>query len=520
MVEEKIDKVEIPHVSMVLLGEKSVGKSTQLAQQLLFSRPNDYELESRVERCKNERMEWNQNPKDFMNGKFFTESCNDYLIKNFQYITTREVKDDDELHIDDIYNNVRQNLSFKQKIELIVKMRFETYIERRFADTIDINKVERRCNATIHPKYQLVELQNRHITFLDSSGSDKYFKNSVRAITQADYGLILVSAVPHEFAYSMKPNHGFLKDRIFLAKSMGVERIVIAVNKMDHYLVNYSKERFLEVKKRLKIMLKKIGYNTRYVPIQPVSGQTTENLGTASQNSMKWFPKTSLVDVLNQLPIPKRRRRDLMLPFTMSIFNSYTIRNCGVVVVGKVLTGRIKTGDNLKKLGPLQIKLTNGKSLQSHCQPIEQAEAGDFIGVALEGMRRDYFKKRGHVVINTDPRNYTCGLRTGFVCMIQIITHRRAKKNIKAGYQTGLHAHCIKVGVRFEELVALYSRNILKKLLRRRPEMLKCGMRAVVKMKSDRPVCLTKYQQNNWLSRFALRDSGDTVAVGYVIDYY
>lgn len=50
--------------------------------------------------------------------------------------------------------------------------------------------------------------------------------------------------------------------------------------------------------------------------------------------------------------------------------------------------------------------------------------------------------------------------------------------------------------------------------------MLKCGMRAVVKMKSDRPVCLTKYQQNNWLSRFALRDSGDTVAVGYVIDYY
>ena len=95
---------------------------------------------------------------------------------------------------------------------------------------------------------------------------------------------------------------------------MGVKQMIVAINKMDDKTVNYSQERYTEIKKEVSEYLKKIGYNPDKIEFIPISGWNGDNMIEKSEN-MKWYNGPTLIDALDNLIPPKRPKdKPLRLP--------------------------------------------------------------------------------------------------------------------------------------------------------------------------------------------------------------
>lgn len=135
-------------------------------------------------------------------------------------------------------------------------------------------------------------------------------------------------------------NEGSTKEHALLAFTMGVKQIIVAINKMDHNMINYGQGRFNEIKKEVSDFLKKIGYNPEKVPFVPISGWNGDNLIDKS-DKMPWYEGGTLTQVLDSLEAPKR---PVDKPLRMPLQDVYKIKGVGVVPVGRVETGVLKTG--------------------------------------------------------------------------------------------------------------------------------------------------------------------------------
>ena len=119
--------------------------------------------------------------------------------------------------------------------------------------------------------------------------------------------------------------------------------MIVVVNKMDDYSVNYSEERYKEIKSKVSEYLKKIGYNPAKIPFIPISGWKGDNMvskkNEKGENKMPWYKGWTLMKALNELKTPKR---PVDKPLRIPIHDCYKIGGIGTVPVGRVETGRLK----------------------------------------------------------------------------------------------------------------------------------------------------------------------------------
>ena len=121
---------------------------------------------------------------------------------------------------------------------------------------------------------------------------------------------------------------------------MGVNEMVVAVNKMDEVSVNYSEERYNEIKSEVKDYLRKVGFKSDKIDFVPISGWLGDNIVEPSEN-MPWYSGPTLLQALDKIQPPKRMtEKHLRLP----IQDVYKIGGIGTVPVGRVETGILKTG--------------------------------------------------------------------------------------------------------------------------------------------------------------------------------
>ena len=109
------------------------------------------------------------------------------------------------------------------------------------------------------------------------------------------HAVLVVSVKPGETEAATEPG-GQAREHAFLARTLGVSQIVVALNKMDD--VNYAEARFKEVKETVEKMLKLVGYNTTKVNFIPVSGWKGDNLVKKSEN-MPWYKGPTLAEALD-----------------------------------------------------------------------------------------------------------------------------------------------------------------------------------------------------------------------------
>jgi len=363
-----------------------------------------------------------------------------------------------------------------------------------FAWVMDSLKEERDRGITIDVAHQRFDTAKYYFTVVDCPGHRDFVKNMITGASQAD-AAILVCAVKDGVQSQTK-------EHIFLARTLGITQLIIAMNKMDE--VNYDKARFDTVKADLSALLKMVGYKPDDILFIPTSAFKGDNLAKLSENT-KWYTGPTLLAALDTLKLPEK---PTTLPLRIPVQDAYTISGIGTVPVGRVETGVMKPGDKIifmpaKAVGEV-------KSIEMHHQEIKEAVPGDNIGWNVRGVEKKYIR-RGDV----------CGsvakppcVADEFTAQIVVLQHPSA---ITIGYTPVLHCHTAQVAGTITA--------ILKKLdpktgqvAAENPDFIKAGDAAVVVIKPAKPLCIEKVKEIPQLGRFAIRDMGMTIAAGMVQD--
>jgi elongation factor 1-alpha len=373
----------------------------------------------------------------------------------------------------------------------------------KYAWILDTYKEERERDMTIDLTFLKFETKKYFFTIIDAPGHRDFVKNMVTGASQADAAILVVSAKKGEFEAGIGAT-GQTREHAFLLRTMGVNQLVIAINKMDDPSVNYSKERYEEVKKGVLDLLKQLGYPVDKIRVVPISAWYGDNLIERSKN-MPWYTGPTLVEALDEFTIPPR---PVDKPLRIPIEAVYSITGVGTVPVGKVESGRLRVGDTV-------VVMPSGKkgevrSIETHHTPIQEALPGDNIGFNIKGIAKEDVK-RGDVVghVSNPPT-----VANSFIARIFVIYH---PTSIAVGYTPVMHIHTATVATKFEE--------IQKKLdirtgatIEENPKFIKQGDAAIVKLRPIRPVIVEKYSEFPALGRFAIRDMGRTIAAGVVLD--
>ncbi len=371
----------------------------------------------------------------------------------------------------------------------------------KYAWVLDKLKEERERGLTIDLGFYKFETKKYFFTIIDAPGHRDFVKNMITGASQADCALLVVSAKEGEYEAGISPA-GQTREHIFLAKTMGVDQIMVAINKMD--TVNYSEERYNEVKEGVSKFLRIVGYNLKKIHFVPTSAWYGDNV-TKKSDKTPWYKGPTLLEAFDCFEEPQR---PIDKPLRIPIQDVYSIRGVGTVPVGRVETGVLKTGDRVIFMPPKVVGEV--KSIETHHTRIEQAIPGDNIGFNVKGVSKDQLK-RGDVAGHVDNPPTVA---EEFVGRIFVLYHPTA---IAAGYTPVLHVHTATTPVRFEALEKKLDPRT-GAVAEENPSFIKQGDAAVVRFKPLKPVVIERYQDIPQLGRFAIRDSGRTVAAGTVLE--
>lgn len=390
--------------------------------------------------------------------------------------------------------------TMKEIEEQAKKMGKESF---RFAWLLDRLKEERERGLTISLSYMKFETKKYFFTIIDAPGHRDFVKNMITGASQADAAILVVSARKGEFEAGMSAE-GQTREHAILARTMGINQLIVAINKMDATEPPYSEKRYKEIVEVLSKFLKSIGYDVSKVPFVPISAWTGENLIERSPN-MPWYNGPVLVEALDYLVPPAK---PIDKPLRIPIQDVYSISGVGTVAVGRVESGVLKSGDKVSIMPPALT--AEVKSIETHHVKIEKAEPGDNIGFNLKGVERKDIK-RGDVA---GPIDSPPVVADEFTARVMVVWHPTA---IAVGYTPVIHIHTASVACRISEIVAKLDPRTGKEL-EKNPQFIKQGDIAIVKFKPIKPLVVEKYSDFPGLGRFAMRDMGKTIGVGQVID--
>jgi elongation factor 1-alpha len=371
----------------------------------------------------------------------------------------------------------------------------------KFAWVLDNLKEERERGVTIDLRFLRFETPKYFFTVIDAPGHRDFVKNMVTGASQADAAILFVSAKRGEFEAGIGPG-GQTREHAFLAFTLGVHQLIVAINKMDDVSVNWSEERYNEIKNEISRMLKMVGFKVEEIPFVPVSGWTGDNLVKKS-DKMPWYKGPTLYEALDTFKVPVK---NLTKPLRCPIQDVYTITGVGTVPVGRVETGVVKEGQQVIFM-PSNVK-GEVKSIETHHVRVPKAEPGDNIGFNVRGVSKQDIR-RGDVM---GPVDNPPTVAKEFIGQIIIIYHPTA---VAAGYTPVLHYHTGQVACKFTELIRKLDPRT-GQAVEEKPAFLKTGDGAVVRMEPLHPIAVEAYTDYPELGRFAVRDMGTTVAAGVI----
>jgi elongation factor 1-alpha len=380
---------------------------------------------------------------------------------------------------------------FRAEAEAKGKATFE------FAWVMDELKEERERGVTIDIAHRRFDSQKYYFTIIDAPGHRDFVKNMITGTSQADAAVLVVSA-----AEGIQEQ---TREHIFLARTLGVSQLIVAINKMDRQEVAYSEAKFNALREEVTKLLKNVGFKVdTQVVFLPISAFKDDNINKPSPN-MPWWKGPTLLQALDNLVVPpKPTDKPLRLP----VQDVYTITGIGTVPVGRVETGKLKVGDKVVFLP--SGKSGEVKSIEMHHEAVQEAVPGDNVGFNVRGIDKNDIR-RGDVV---GPVGNPPTVVESFIANIQVLNHPSV---ITVGYTPVFHAHTAQVACEFTELQARLDPKT-GQVAEKDPTSLKTGDAAVVKITPKRPLVLEKYKEFPQLGRFAVRDMGQTVAAGVVVD--
>ena len=250
-------------------------------------------------------------------------------------------------------------------------------------DEIDNAPEEKARGVTINVHHTEYETEKRHYAHIDCPGHVDYIKNMITGAAQMDGAILVVAASDGPMPQT--------REHILLAHQVNVPRIVVFLNKID--MVD-DPELIDLVEMETRELLSKYGYPGDEVPfIRGSALKALEAEGDISRGKNPWTDKIwELMDAVDEyIPTPQR---DIDKPFLMSIEDIFTITGRGTVVTGRVETGILKTGDPVEVVVlSFEIKKSVATSIEMFRKILDEAQAGDNVGVLLRGIDHEEVEK-------------------------------------------------------------------------------------------------------------------------------
>ncbi len=361
-----------------------------------------------------------------------------------------------------------------------------------FAYVMDGLKEERERGITIDVAHKEFYTPNYYFTVIDAPGHRDFVKNMITGTSQADAAVLNVAANDGVNAQT--------KEHAFLARVLGVQELIVNVNKMDISGVDWSQDKYNSVVAEVTGLLKMAGFKTDDIPFIPCSAFDGDNVYNRSDKS-PWYNGPTLFEAIDAIKMPPKPTD---MPLRLPIQDVYKISGIGTVPVGKIETGVLHAGKTVV-FNPSQ-QSAEVKSIEMHHTNVDKAEPGDNVGFNVRGLSADDIR-RGDVAGYTDtPPNFVRHDET-FVGQIQLMDIPKA---IGVNYTPVFHAHTSQVAVRFVELLEKTSKGEKEA----NPAFLKTGDACLVRFGPTKPMAIEQMDAFPQLSRFAIRDMGKTVAAG------
>ncbi len=367
-----------------------------------------------------------------------------------------------------------------------------------FAYFMDKVREERERGVTIELAYQKLVTDNYNVTIIDAPGHKDFVKNMITGSSQADAAFLVINA-----SSGVQPQ---TTEHLWLLRTMGVKNVAVLVNKMDEN--DYKEETFNKVKEDVTELLKKVGIKPDDVPFLAVSGLKGDNIYKRS-DQMSWYKGPTLIEQIDKFPEPKP---PVDLPMRMPVQDVYEITGIGTVPVGKIETGVMKKGQKIKVIPGRTGTGIDGevKTIEMHHESINEDNAGDNVGLNLKGIGKKDIARGDVVCAGEKP----VPIVEEFIGQIAVINHPTV---LAKGYTPVFHIHTAQVPCQFTELIAQLDPKTggVKK---ENPDYLQNGDIAKVRLQPKGNLTLESSKENPHMSKFAVRDAGQTVAAGMCLE--
>jgi elongation factor Tu len=356
--------------------------------------------------------------------------------------------------------------------------------QSRSFSQIDNAPEERARGITIVASHVEYESASRHYAHIDCPGHADYVKNMITGASQMDGAILLVDGSQGAERQT--------REHVLLARQVGVEHLVVFINKCDvadPELVDLVELEVVE-------LLERHGYTD--VPVVRGSAlQALEALEAGRADDAAVAPICELVDLLDvYLPAPER---DLDGTFLMPIEDVHTIEGRGTVVTGRVERGGVSVGDRVEIVG---LRREGDESIdvvvtgtQAFHKDVSRAEAGMNVGLLLRGLKRDEVRRGQVVAAPASVQPHRAGRAEVYVLTAD---EGGRKRPFSAGYAPQFFFGTTDVTGTFAEVEG--------------DGVVKPGDRATVRFELLKPVGVEPGM------RFAVREGGRTVGAGVVLD--
>jgi elongation factor Tu len=262
-------------------------------------------------------------------------------------------------------------------ITKVINDRNSEWAQFRAYDQIDNAPEEQKRGITINAMTIEYQTEGRHYTHTDCPGHRDFIKNMICGASTLDAAVLVVAASDGTMPQT--------KEHLQLIKAVGVKDLIVFVNKAD----TVDEEMLELVEMELRDTLGEFGFDGEETPI--IQGSALCTLED-TQPELGHDRVSELIDVMDtHVAEPVR---DTSAPFCMSLERGYQIEGRGTVVVGSIMRGTVKKGEKCEIIGygkKWEGLTVNG--LETFLKTMDNAEAGEQIGVLVKGVKRTDIKR-------------------------------------------------------------------------------------------------------------------------------
>lgn len=380
---------------------------------------------------------------------------------------------------------------------------------------MDTSEEERAKGKTVEVGRAHFETDINRYTILDAPGHKNYVPNMITGASQADVGILVISARKGEFETGFEKG-GQTREHALLAKTLGVQYLVVVINKMDDPTVMWDVKRYDECVSKLKPYLKQCGYvikrDVKFIPLSGLSGDNVLN-EVKAEKCPWWGPmwksgghNTTTPTLLSTLDALAISGRNPDAPLRVPCLDRYFERGC--VVLGKIESGTLRMDDEIV-IAPTK-KRAKVDGIYIGETKVRSAKPGENVLIKFSAINVEDIQK-GFVLCY--PSN-VCPAVTEVVVHLALVDMLDHRPIFSPGYEAVLHMHTVEIEVTVLQL--LYIIDAKGQKLRR--PFARQGQQCMVRLGFRLSTCAETFTNMPSMGRFTLRDEGTTIGIGKVVE--